>query len=68
MRTKTPSSTKPTYKLTRVQVEQLEALAGRVPDTADIPPAPDDHWSKAERGRHYAAIKDKHTAGPKPGR
>lgn len=30
-------------------------LEGREPDTADIPPAPAEHWPNAVRGKHFAA-------------
>jgi hypothetical protein len=65
MKTKTTNRPKPTYPLTRAQVEQLKALEGRAPDTADIPSAPDAHWSRAERDRHYAAMPGKYTGGRK---
>ena len=65
MKTKTTSVPKPSYPLTPEQVEQLKALEGRAPDTADIPSAPDAHWSKAERGKHYAAMRGKDAGGRK---
>jgi len=27
-----------------------------VPDTADIPPAPAEHWARAVRGKHLSAM------------
>lgn len=45
----------PSYPLTQAQIEQLRALEGRAPDTADIPPAPDANWATVVRGKHSAA-------------
>jgi uncharacterized protein (DUF4415 family) len=48
----------PPYELSDAQIGQLKALEGRVPDTVDIPPAPDSNWATAVRGRHHAAMQD----------
>lgn len=45
-----------TRELTEAQVAQLRALEGRVPDTKDVPPAPDENWATAVRGKHHAAM------------
>ena len=36
--------------LTADQVAQLQALAGREPDTQDIPEAPEENWRHAQQG------------------
>lgn len=35
--------------LSEAQLAQLKALAGRNPDTADIPEAPEDNWRRARQ-------------------
>jgi uncharacterized protein (DUF4415 family) len=58
MKSRTTERTRPPYKLSDAQIGQLKALDGRVPDTVDIPSAPDANWATAERGRHFAAVQD----------
>ncbi len=38
------------HTLTDDQAAQLRALKGRQPDTQDIPEAPGENWSSAQRG------------------
>jgi uncharacterized protein (DUF4415 family) len=56
MNGRTTERSKPPYPLTDAQIAQLKALDGRVPDTADIPAAPDANWASAVRGKHHAAM------------
>lgn len=44
--------------LTPEQVAQLRGLEGRVPDVADIPEAPAEHWATARRGGMFRVRKE----------
>ena len=46
--------------LTADQMAQLQALAGREPDTQDIPEAPEENWRHAQRGAGADAIWEAH--------
>jgi uncharacterized protein (DUF4415 family) len=56
MKSRTTDRALPPHLLTEAQIGQLKALEGRVPDTVDIPPAPDANWETAVRGKHSAAM------------
>jgi uncharacterized protein (DUF4415 family) len=56
MKNGTTERAMPSYPLTKAQIDQLKALEGRVPDTADIPPAPEANWATVVRGKHSAAM------------
>jgi uncharacterized protein (DUF4415 family) len=43
--------------LTVAERAQLDALRGE-PDTVDIPPAPDENWATAVRGKFYRPRKE----------
>ncbi len=45
------------YGLTVDQWAQLRALNGQ-PDTVDIPPAPEENWATAVRGKFYRPRKE----------
>jgi uncharacterized protein (DUF4415 family) len=46
-----------THPLTDEQIAQLRALDGRPIDTDDIPEAPEENWTRAERGRFFRPLK-----------
>ncbi len=46
-----------THPLSDEQIAQLRALDGRPIDTDDIPEAPEENWTRAERGRFFRPVK-----------
>ncbi len=58
MKTSSTKRARPDYNLTQSQVKQLKGLEGRAPDLNDVPPAPDENWATAVRGKHFATVQD----------
>ena len=50
--------TAPEHRLTDAQMAQLDALGGRKIDTDDIPEAPAENWTTAQRGRFFRPRKE----------